>query len=109
MNARWSFIRRTKELEDKANLLTDSEQGSLWLLFCSPGSWNEKDLEDFADFYKSGIFRSDDPGQNAIKKYMLEKGIVFSRRINGFHYLERRHDEVSYRNFVIDIKGPVVP
>lgn len=106
LKARWSFVQRAAELEAKIALLTEGERGPVRLLFCSEGAWQEDDLEDFADFYRSGAFRPDDWAQNAVARYMAEKNLTFDGSIAGFCYLERRHDEVGARRFTIDAKGP---
>jgi hypothetical protein len=106
IKARWSFIQRAIELEAKIALLTEVERGPVRLLLCSEGAWYRDELEDFADFYRTGKFRSDDWAQNAIARYMAEGNLSFNRSITGFCYLERRHDEVHARKFTIDVKGP---
>ena len=83
IKARWSFIQRTVELEAKIALLTDVERGPVRLLLCSEGAWHRSDLEDFADFYRTGKFRADDWAQNAIAHYMAERSIIFDRSIES--------------------------
>jgi hypothetical protein len=106
LKARWSLIQRTIELEAKMALLAPAEKGPVRLLVCNEGAWHEDALEDFADFYFSGRFRSDDWAQNAIARYMAERNLVFQRSLTGFCYLERRHDETSARRFTVDVRGP---
>jgi hypothetical protein len=108
LKARWTFVQRAVELEHKITLLSQQEQGRVRLLLCSDGSWHEDDLEDFADFYRTGKFRDDDWAQNAIARYMSDEGIAFARTIVGFCYLERRHDEVEPCRFTIDVRGPTL-
>lgn len=106
IKARWSFIQRAIELEAKITLLTEAERGPVRLLLCSEGAWHRDELEDFADFYRTGRFRADDWAQNAIARYMTERNLTFDRSITGFCYLERRHDEICARKFTIDVRGP---
>lgn len=106
IKARWSFVQRTAELESKIALLSEAERGPVRLLLCSEGVWHKDDLEDFADFYRTGKARADDWAQNAIARYMTERNIVFDRSITGFCYLERHHDEMVARDFTIDVRGP---
>jgi hypothetical protein len=55
------FIQRTIEVERKAALIPSNEMGRVWLLFCSDRfAWDCDELEDFADFYRTGRFRQDD-------------------------------------------------
>lgn len=75
IKARWSFIRQTLELERKASLIPADVAGPVWLLLCSDRSaWHLDELEDFADFYRTGRFREDDWARNAIAEYMTERG-----------------------------------
>lgn len=106
INARWSFVRRILEVEAKVASLTAQEVGPVRLLFCSAGEWHEDDLEDFADFYRTGAFREDDWAQNAITRYMAERGLSFTRSLAGFCYLRRNHDEVEAKCLHFDVRGP---
>jgi hypothetical protein len=106
IKARWSFVQRTVDLEAKIAHLTEVERGPVRLLFCSEGIWHQDDLEDFADFYHSGLFRADDWAQNAIAQYMAERNIKFDHSIAGFCYLERKHDDALARKFTVDVRGP---
>jgi hypothetical protein len=85
--------------------------GPVYRMLCSDKSaWHCDELEDFADFYRTGRFRDDDWARNAIAQLMQERGQAFSRCLSGFHYLGRRHDEVEvdFRLAVrgIDLFGP---
>jgi hypothetical protein len=106
INARLSFLQRAVDLEKKIALLTPQEQGEVRLLLCSNGSWHEDDLEDFADFYRMGQFRSDDWSRNAVKHYMTDKQITLAGTIKGFVFMERMHDEIFARKFRMNVTGP---
>ena len=108
LNARWTFVQRTIEVEAKAALLTAQEHGPVRLLLCSAGEWHEDDLEDFSDFYRTGNFREDDWAQNAVARYMGERGLSFTRVLSGFCYLERRHEEIEARRLQLDVRGPMM-
>jgi hypothetical protein len=108
LNTRWSFVRRTIEVEAKAALLTAQERGPVRLLFCSAGEWREDDLEDFANFYRTGNFREDDWAQNAVARYMTEKGLSFTRVLSGFCYLKRHHEDAEACSFRKDVEGPAM-
>jgi hypothetical protein len=105
-NARFSFITRSVEFEQKLALLTDDERGFARLLLCTSGEWRLDDLEDFADFYHTHRFRQDDWSRNAVARYMREKALVLRHTIAGFCYLKRRHDETVASRFVLDVHGP---
>ncbi len=96
IKARWTFIRRTIEVEQKAALIPAAEKGRVWLLFCSDaGAWYPDELEDFADFYRAGKFRDDDWSHNAIARYVKEEKLSFAQTLEGFRYLRRRQDELN--------------
>jgi hypothetical protein len=108
IKARWSFIQRTAEVEARADVIPDAQKGPVWLLLCSTGlTWHADALEDFADFYRTGQARADDWMRNAVAQYMAEEGIKFNHSLAGFHYLARKHDEVSAHDFRMNVRGPV--
>jgi hypothetical protein len=104
--ARFSLVQRTAELEAKAALLTAPERGPVRLLVCSSGSWRRDALEDFADYYRTGRFRSDDWSRNLISRYMADAGVALGRTLDGFCYLERRHDDIEARLWAPEVRGP---
>jgi hypothetical protein len=106
IKARWSFIRRTMELEQKIALLHDDERGAVRLLLCSNGAFRKDGLEDFADFYRSGRFRQDDWSRNAVARYMQDENANFARTLAGFCFLERDGDAASARELALDVRGP---
>jgi hypothetical protein len=104
---RWSFIQQTSEGEARAALIPDAMKGPVWLLFCSTGfDWHRDELEDFADFYRTGKPRGDDPMSNATERYMRDEGLSFNRLLAGFHYLGRKKKEVSAHCFTMNVTGP---
>lgn len=107
IKARWSFIQRTVEVEERCTVIPETEKGPVWLVFCSTGvAWSPDELEDFADFYRTGKHREDDWMRNAADRYMREEGIRFGCLLAGFCYLGRKHDEVSAHDFRKQVSGP---
>ncbi len=106
IKARWSFIQRTVEAEQKATLLSESERGPVRLLLCSNGAFHKDGLEDFADFYRRGRFRDDDWARNAVARYMADEGITFAQSLAGFCFLERPWDAAFASELAIDVRGP---
>ena len=98
IKTRWSLVTRAVETEENAAPIPENMNGPVTLLFCSDYfAWHTDDLEDFADFYRTGRFRTDDWSQNEIGRYMRDKKRrTFTRALSGFHHLRRRHDEVSF-------------
>ncbi len=107
IKARWSFIARTAEVEARAALIPEAQKGPVSLMLCSTGSaWYPDQLEDFADFYRTGRHRADDWMSNATNRYMQEEGITFARSLAGFHYLARKHESVFADDLRLHVAGP---
>ena len=107
IKARWSLIQRAAEVEARAAEIPPSERGPVWLMLCSTGlTWHPDELEDFADFYRTGVARDDDWMRNAAAQYMRDERVTFTHSLAGFHYLARKHDAVSAHDFRCDVRGP---
>jgi hypothetical protein len=107
INARWGFLRRTVEVEEKVALLHQSEHGPVRLMLCSDGfAWRKDALEDFADYYRTVQFREDDWAPNAIPRFLADEGITLARTLAGICYLERRTTEAKARLVAMDLRGP---
>lgn len=107
IKARWSFVRRTAEVEAKAKFIPLNQAGNVWLLFCSNGSnWHIDELEDFSDYYHTNAHRADDWLQNEVDRYIFANGISFDRTLAGFYYLARRHEDKSASLFSMNFSGP---
>ena len=106
IKARWTFIQRTLELEEKVDLLLPAERGDARLMICSNGAWHHTALEDFADFYRTGRCRADDWAQNAISRFMADQGLNFRRNLDGFSFIRRKLEETIPNHFVQDVRGP---
>ena len=59
LNACKTFVRNTIEIEKKAAGLDSTQRAPVAILFCTYGfAWKWDALEDFADFYRTGSFRT---------------------------------------------------
>ena len=106
-NARMTFIQKTMEVEQTVKCIPSKFNGPVWLLFCSTGTnWYVDELEDFADFYKTSRFRADDWAQNITIRYMQDRDIAFEGLLQGFHYLERKHSDISAVKFLENVTPP---
>lgn len=109
LKARWTFIQKTIDIEERARYIPADMRGPTWLLLCSTGSnWHKDELEDFADLYRTGHPRADDWAQNMTARYMRHRGLVFNGSLAGFHYLERSHCDVVANKFFQNLIGPSV-
>ncbi len=76
------------------------------MIFCGDGFRLPYDeLEDFSDFYHSGIHRYDDFMVDLEKHYIKQNKIVFLGNINFIAYLERKRNSLNY-TFDPDVRGP---
>jgi hypothetical protein len=104
---KYSMLARTAEIEERVSLIPADRQGRAWAMFCSNGlDWHLDELEDFADFYRTGRPRQHDWSANLMARYMEENNIALRRNLNGFIYLERPRREVFAREFRLDVRGP---
>ncbi len=104
--SRERFLEHTLALEDKIETITNRNDFSYALVFCGDGfRWHETDLEDFADFYRTGRHRPDDHFGAVETHYMNEKGLSFRRRIDSFCYFERPLPEIRRTVFHCNVRG----
>jgi hypothetical protein len=95
-SARSSFMRYTREFEDKLAHAQQFRPGPGRLIFCGNGfDWHVSELEDFAEFYRTGRHRSDDPFGAMEDHHMKETGISLRRNIRAIGCLIRQHDAIK--------------
>jgi hypothetical protein len=98
--ARSKFLHYTVDIEQKITDVPQNEKARFILLFCSDGfSWHLDELEDFADFYKTGRFREDDPFRSMQAHHLTTKNIQLQRTLESFAFLERHRDQVALAAF----------
>jgi len=108
LNTRWTMINRAATLEETAALLPHDLRGPVSLLFCARNhDWRADELEDFADFYRTGRGRQDDPLRNAVDRFMVAEGLEFQRTLAGFHFMARRDGDPQAFEFEQNVVGPV--
>ena len=109
-----SFHRRalsfwiTRWLSNGRSLTLPKTSGvTVRMVFCGDGiRWRCDQLEDFADFYRTGIFRSDDPLRTLQAHYLTNKGLVVQRTADGLCHLQRSPLDLQPSSFIIDVRGP---
>lgn len=105
--SRAHFLDYTGDFETRLASAKAIKSGPSVLVFCGTGfAWHKSNLEDFADFYLTGIHRSDDAfalmEQHAIKK----KKIKLLRNIDHFAYLRRHTEKPQREEFHFPVRGP---
>jgi hypothetical protein len=89
-SARAKFLDYALSLERKIAGLSKCEGQTVRMVFCGDRvRWRKDQLEDFADFYRTGLFRQDDPFRQLQAHYLTQKRLVIERTIDGFCYMER--------------------
>jgi hypothetical protein len=109
---RGRMLEYTLELEEKIRKgdLKGQKDTSVILALCGTGfDWHESQLEDFADFYRSGRYRSDDSFAKMEAHFMTEQKIGLDRTVTGFAYLERKKTAILPAVMHWNVRGPVDP
>lgn len=107
--SREKFLQYTIDFEEKIELIRDREQLFFRMVFCGDGfHWRKDHLEDFADFYRTGRHRPDDKFSSMEAHYLNEQGIVLSRTIHDFCYLQRKPPQTVPNEVVWRVRGPAI-
>lgn len=107
--ARASFLRYALEFEEKLVAVQATSPGAGCLIFCGNGiDWNPSELEDFADFYRTGRHRPDDPYASMEADHMKKKNIALRRNIDSFGCLTRGNSDLQFR-WNVPVIGPRFP
>jgi hypothetical protein len=81
--------------------------GRCILVICGSGAaWHVSELEDFADFYRCGRHRTDDPFAAMEQHTMSEGKTELARTLEGFAALIRHHDETEPHAWIYPVRGP---
>jgi hypothetical protein len=109
-SARSSFKKYTLEYETKLAEANKVHPGRGELVFCSAGfQWHVDELEDFADFYRTGTHRPDDPFAKMEAVSLLEKDIHLVHNISAFGFMRRSQNSVLHQQWKPKVMGPAVP
>jgi hypothetical protein len=108
-SARAAFLRYALDFEEKLYTVQATSPGAGCLIFCGNGiDWNPSELEDFADFYRTGRHRPDDPYGHMESHHMQQNNIMLRRNIHSFGCLTRGHSNLQFR-WVVPVRGPRFP
>jgi hypothetical protein len=109
-SARASFFRYTLEFEETLEAAQATAPGSGCLIFCGNGiDWHPSELEDFADFHRTGKHRPDDPFAEMESHHIEENGITLRGNIDSFGCLIRDHDGIQPKRWIFPVRGPRLP
>lgn len=106
-SSRGRMLEYAVELEEKINNYEITDKTYFVMVFCSDGfDWRLDELEDFADFYKTGHHNPDDPFRKMENYFIEKKQIKLQRNITAFCYLERPKAETKVAKLVCPVQGP---
>lgn len=98
VSSRDKFVNYAFEYETKIREYTKKKKTIAVMLFCGNGyDWYEDELEDFVEWYKTGLFVESDHFRSMIKHSLKEKKIVFERTIDTFAILYRENIIKDYK------------
>jgi large subunit ribosomal protein L30 len=110
--SRSRFLDYTQQFETRLQAAQAIKPGRGILVFCGSGfAWHRSNLEDFADFYRTGKHRSDDVFGRMEADSIDRKKIKLLRNISDFAWMRRRIEVPQREEFHFPVRGqyPVIP
>jgi large subunit ribosomal protein L30 len=105
--SRGHFFDYTRAFEERLAAAKAIKPGPGVLVFCGTGfAWRKSNLEDFADFYRTGIPRADDPFGKMQQHDIEEKKINLLRNVDHFAFLQRPIELAQKQGFYFSVRGP---
>ena len=105
--SRSRFLEYTLDFEVRLAAAKAIKPGPGVLVFCGNGfAWRLSNLEDFADFYRNGVHRADDPFALMEKYDMEDKGVQLLRNVDHFALLKRHIEQARAEKFTYPVRGP---
>jgi hypothetical protein len=105
--SRAHFLDYTREFETRLAAAKAIKPGPGVLVFCGTGfAWHKSNLEDFADFYLTGVHRTDDAFALMEQHNMKEKKVELLRNVDHFAWLRRHIERPQLEEFHVPIRGP---
>jgi ribosomal protein L30 len=105
--SRAHFLDYTRDFETRLATAKAIRPGPGVLVFCGTGfAWHKSNLEDFADFYLTGVHRGDDAFALMEQHVISEKQIKLLHNIDHFAYLRRLTERPQKEEFHFPIRGP---
>lgn len=104
--ARAKLLQHIISFEYKISIMGINDGVSV-MMFCGNGFKLRLDLlEDFADRYKVGRYRSDDIFSKMEEHYIELKQINFLNNIDYIAYMQKNEYEIEIDKFVSNVQGP---
>jgi hypothetical protein len=107
--SRSKFLQSSLQFEERLEEVQSVRVGPGVLVFCGTGfQWDVSELEDFADFYRHGRHRADDPFALMEQHEIAKKEISIRRNISDFAFIQRDSREAEGRRVVYPVRGPKI-
>jgi ribosomal protein L30 len=105
--SRSHFLDYAQDFETRLQAAQAIKPGPGVLVYCGTGfAWHRSNLEDFADFYRTGVHRSDDLFGPMEAESIKRKKIELLRNISDFAWLRRRIEVPQREEFHFPVRGP---
>jgi hypothetical protein len=105
--SRAHFLDYTRAFEERLAAAKAIKPGPGVLVFCGTAfPWRKSNLEDFADLYRTGTSRADDPFGKMQQHDIKEKNIKLLRNVDHFAFLQRPIESAQKQEFYFPIRGP---
>jgi hypothetical protein len=106
-SARSKFMEYAREFEVRLAAANDAQPGRGVLVFCGDGwAWRLSQLEDFADFYRTGRHRPDDSFGRMEAEEIRRSGIQLMRNIEAFGFMKRHFASITEEEWRPEVRGP---
>ena len=106
-SARSKFMEYVRDFEPRLADASQVQLGRGLLVFCGTEmEWNRSELEDFADFYRTGKHREDDPFAAMEAEALRHTSTPLQRNIAAFGFMKRPMDSVVHEKWAADVRGP---
>jgi hypothetical protein len=107
-SARSRFMTYALQFEERLAAANEVHPGEGVLLVCGTGfEWHLSELEDFADFYRLGVHREDDPFARMETHWLAERSIELRGNIGEFAFMKRSMDRVAPEEWFAKVQGPM--
>lgn len=106
-SSRSRFLEYSLDFETRLEEARTIRGGPGVLVFCGNGfAWHKSSLEDFADFYRTGKHRDDDPFALMEQHHIEHEKIQLRHNIDYFAFLKRRIELPQIDKFYFPVRGP---
>lgn len=108
-SSRSKFMEYTRDFEPRLADASRVQPRRGVLAFCGTEiEWDRSELEDFADFYRNGRHRQDDPFAAMEAASLRTVDEPLRRNIAAFCFLKRPMDSTAGKKWITNVRGPAL-